>query len=225
MMQTATRLTIDEERRAGPRAPLSIPAVCKVGLVRYRVHISDVGARGLTVLAPPLLPRNPIYVIVCRTPDRGPVRLVVREVHRILVSRRKSFLRLGLRVIEGDLDNLRAARMIPASGKEPEPRGLVPIHFSLPACARLSGHHHLCRTVDMSNGWLSIVVADDFPEVGVFDLWFTDPSGGEIPLLVQEERRTVNPDNPRELRLGLWVIGGAKAFRQFLSRHLPDGGD
>jgi hypothetical protein len=194
-------------------------------LVRYRVHICDIGAHGLTVLAPPLLPRNPIYVIVCRLPGREAVTLHAREIQRILVSRRKqTVLRVGLRVVTGDPERLLWQPVAAASTKAPAvpatPRERM--GFQLPACARLNGTPYLCHTLDMDAAGLTIIVADDFPDVGVFDLWFTDPSGGEIPLLVQEKSRCENPDNPAERQLDLLVIGGARAFRHFLSRYSPN---
>ncbi len=223
-----TTLPITEERRAHPRTTFSMPALCQVGLVRFRVHICDIGSRGMTVLASPLLPRSTHYTLLCRPPGQEVVSLIVREVQRMLFSRgEKVLLRLGLRVIEGDPSLLEPD--LPATVETSDELELLMgsrlrkrLMFQLPALLRTGGTRFRCRTLDMDDQGLALAVPANLPtDAQVFDLWFTDPSGTEIPLLVQQKNRLPLPDSEGEDRLGVQILSGVRAYRRFLRRHSP----
>jgi len=191
-----------------------------------RAHVCDIGPKGLTVLASPLLPRVPHYTLRCKRPGGALIDLQVREVQRILVSRgNKVFLRLGLRVLEGNpLLLLEPTTETPLLEEDPEilmgARVRKRIAFQLPATLGASDQSYRCRTLDMDENGLALAVPADLPiALEVFDLWFTDPSGQEVALLVQQKNRLPLPDVPNEDRLGVQVISGVRAYRNFLRRY------
>ncbi|MDJ0837249.1 MAG: PilZ domain-containing protein [Acidobacteriota bacterium] len=224
-----------QEKRSCPRIKRAVRAVCEIDGIKYRARGYDFSEEGLTLLGMPIMPRAKNYAVICETDDGHKARFVVREVHRILLYRKKTrFLRLGLDIMSMDdraqafLHGLKPPRVKPEEEKRTSPpppqylsvsRDQKRLQFQLPAFARIGGRTYRCRTVDLCSWGLGVFAPDDFPRVDIYDISFLDPAGKEIPLLVQEKNRRFDPTAEGQLRLGLQIIGGQDRYDNFLKRH------